>query len=252
MPEPPNTENKQPRLSLIIPAYNEAGRIEKTLRHVLQYFDGQDYNAEVVVVDDGSTDATSGVIRAFRTAYRTPVRLHAFPVNRGKGAAVRAGMLEVAHGEYRLFFDADESTPIQEVEKLWPLLEGGTPIVIGSRALPDSQVEVHQARYRESLGRIFNRIIRLFGLTAFVDTQCGFKVFSAEAAGEVFSRQTLEGFSFDVEILYIAAKHNIAIAEVPVRWRNNEASRVNPVTDSIRMFRDLLVIKYQDWKRRYD
>lgn len=249
-PESPTTS--PPKLSLVIPAYNEAGRIERTLRHVLQYFDEQPYEAEVVVVDDGSRDATAGVIRAFHTAYRTPVRLHQLAHNRGKGAAVRAGMLEVARGANRLFFDADESTPIGEVEKLWPRLNDGADIVIGSRSLPESEVEVHQAKYREAMGRTFNRILRLLGLTHFVDTQCGFKIFTAEAAQTVFARQTLEGFSFDVEILCIAQKHGLRIDEVPVRWLNHDASRVNPVTDSIRMFVDLLVIKYQDWKKVYD
>lgn len=249
--ETPKT-SATPRLSLIIPAYNEAGRIEKTLRHVLQYFDTQDYSAEVVVVDDGSTDATTGVIRAFHAAYKTPIRLHTLPENQGKGAAVKTGMLTVARGEYRLFFDADESTPIQEVEKIWPLLDDGIDIVIGSRSLPESQVEVHQARYRETMGRTFNRMLRLLRLTPYVDTQCGFKVFTAAAAKQVFSRQTLHGFSFDVEVLFIAAKRGLRIAEVPVRWRNNEASRVNPITDSLRMFRDCLVILYHVWTRDYD
>jgi len=241
-----------PRLSLIIPAFNEAGRIEKTLRHVLRYFDDQEYDAEVIVVDDGSTDATAGVIRAFRTAYKTPLHLHQLPQNQGKGAAVKAGMLNAAKGDFRLFFDADESTPIEEVEKLWPALESGTSVVIGSRSLPESQVEVHQAAYREGMGRIFNRILRLLGLTTYIDTQCGFKAFSASAAEIIFSRQTLDGFSFDVEVLHIARKHNLTIAEVPVVWRNNDASKVNPLTDSIRMFYDLFAIKYRDWNHVYD
>jgi len=240
-----------PKLSLIIPAYNEAGRIESTLRHALQYFDEQDYAAEIVVVDDGSTDATTGVIRAFHTAYTTPVKLHSLPENRGKGAAVKVGMLDVARGDYRLFFDADASTPIEEVGKLWSLLESGADIVIGSRSLPESEIELHQAKYRESMGRVFNHILRILKLTPFIDTQCGFKVFSAAAAKDIFSRQTLDGFSFDVEVLHIAQKHGYQIAEVPVRWRNNEASKVNPITDSFRMFCDLLRIKYREWNHAY-
>ncbi len=241
-----------PRLSLVIPAYNEAGRIERTLRHVLQYFDAQPYSAEVIVVDDGSTDATAGIIRAFHTPYRTPVHLHQLSENRGKGAAVKAGMLEVAQGEFRIFFDADGSTPIEEVEKLWPLLDSGVDVVLASRSLPDSQVEVHQAKYREAMGRVFNRILHILKLTSFIDTQCGFKAFSATATEQLFRRQTLDGFSFDVELLHIAEKLELRIEEIPVRWRNSRASRVNPVTDSMRMFWDLLVIRYRDWKHVYD
>tara|TARA_R110001592_G_scaffold71295_2_gene218014 strand:+ start:684 stop:1442 length:759 start_codon:yes stop_codon:yes gene_type:complete len=240
------------RLSLIIPAYNEAGRIEKTLRLVLRYLDDADYSAEVIVVDDGSTDATAGVIRAFRTAYTTPLRLHQLPKNKGKGAAVKAGMLEVAYGEVRVFFDADASTPIEELEKIWEPLASGAQVVIGSRSLPDSQVEIHQAKYRETMGRTYNRILRVLGLTSFIDTQCGFKAFTAEATELLFRRQTLDGFSFDVELLYIATKHGLPITEIPVVWRNNEASRVNPVTDSFHMFWDLLRIKYRNWNHVYD
>ena len=248
----PDKKSDVPRLSLIIPAYNEAGRIEKTLRHALRYLDDQDYDAELIVVDDGSTDATAGVIRAFRTAYTTPLRLHQLPKNKGKGAAVKAGMIQMAKGEIRVFFDADESTPIEELAKLWPVIDGGAEVVIGSRSLPDSQVEIRQAKYRESMGRIFNRMLRLLKLSDFIDTQCGFKAFTAAAAHQIFSRQTLDGFSFDVEILYIAQKRGLKIDEIPVVWRNNEASRVNPLTDSTRMFFDLLRIKVRDWKHVYD
>lgn len=248
----PQKKAESPKLSLIIPAYNEAGRIEKTLRHTLRYLDDQDYDSELIVVDDGSTDATAGVIRAFRTAYTTPLRLHQLPTNKGKGAAVKAGMLEVAKGQVRVFFDADESTPIEEIKKLWAPLEAGASVVIGSRSLPDSQVEVRQASYRENMGRTFNRILRLLKLSSYVDTQCGFKAFTAAAAEQTFSRQTLNGFSFDVEVLYIAQKHGFHIAEIPVVWRNNEASRVNPLTDSPRMFFDLLRIKFRDWNHVYD
>lgn len=240
------TNNIPPRLSVVIPAYNEAMRIESTLVHVLRYLEEQPYTSEIIVVDDGSTDATFGIVRNMRPPNRTPLRVHQLKENRGKGAAVKTGMLELARGEYRLFYDADASTPIEEVEKLWPCFDAGAAVVIGSRSLPDSEVEVHQAPYREFMGRIFNQLLHLFRLSSFVDTQCGFKAFTADATALIFSRQTLERFSFDVELLYIAQKHNLPISEVPVRWINSPASRVDPVRDSMRMFWDLLVIHYRN------
>ena len=243
--------DEQPRLSLVIPAYNEAMRIESTLVHVLRYLEEQPYASEIIVVDDGSRDATFGVVRNMRTPNRTPVRLHQLPENRGKGAAVKAGMLEKATGAFRVFYDADASTPIEELEKVWPMFDAGADIVIGSRSLPESRVEVHQAPYREFMGRTFNRILKLLRLTAFVDTQCGFKAFTAQAAEAVFSRQTLDGFSFDVEILFVADRNGLAIREVPVRWLNSPASRVNPVRDSLRMFWDLILIHYRNWQGQY-
>ncbi|MBX3180183.1 MAG: glycosyltransferase family 2 protein [Candidatus Hydrogenedentes bacterium] len=249
---PANTPpDPHPRLSVVIPAYNEAMRIEATLVHLQRYLDKQDYSSEIIVVDDGSTDATFGIVRNMRTPSRIPVRIHQLPENRGKGAAVKAGMAGLARGAVRLFYDADASTPIEELEKVWPALEAGADVVIGSRALPDSRVELHQAPYREFLGRVFNRLLKLLRLTAFLDTQCGFKAFTAEAAEQVFPRQTLEGFSFDVELLFIAARAGLDIREVPVRWINSPASRVNPVTDSARMFRDVFLIHYRNWQGRY-
>lgn len=240
-----------PRLSIVIPAYNEASRIESTLVHVLRYLESQDYLSEIIVVDDGSTDATFGVVRNMRTPNRTPIRIHQLKTNQGKGAAVRAGMAEIARGEYRVFYDADASTPVEEVGQLWAAFEAGADIVIGSRSLPESRVEVRQAPYRELMGRTYNRILKLMGLTRYVDTQCGFKAFTASAAEIVFPRQTITRFSFDVELLFVAEKHGLTIVEVPVRWINSRASRVNPIRDSARMFLDLFLIRYRDWQGRY-
>ena len=240
-----------PRLSIVIPAYNEASRIESTLVHVLRYLERQDYLSEIIIVDDGSRDATFGVVRNLRTPNRTPIRVHQFKVNQGKGAAVKFGMAELALGEYRVFYDADASTPIEEVDRIWAEFEAGADIVIGSRSLPESNVEVRQAWYREFMGRTYNRILKALNLTDFVDTQCGFKAFTASATACVFPRQTVERFSFDVELLFIAAKHGLNIRELPVRWINSRASRVSPVRDSARMFWDLILIHYRNWQGRY-
>ena len=240
-----------PRLSIVIPAYNEASRIESTLVHVLRYLERQDYPSEIIVVDDGSTDATFGVVRNMRTPNRTPIRILQLKANQGKGAAVKAGMEGMARGAYRLFYDADASTPIEEVDRIWAEFEAGADIVIGSRSLPASHVEVRQAPYREFMGRTYNRLLKALRLTRFVDTQCGFKAFTADAAACLFPRQTVSRFSFDVELLFIAGKHGLSIREVPVRWINSRASRVNPVRDSARMFVDLFLIHYRGWQGRY-
>lgn len=235
-------------LSLIIPAYNEANRIRETLAVVQDYLERQDYESEVIVVDDGSTDGTPDVVRE---AAGSRTRVVSLPQNMGKGAAVREGMLPHATGAYRVFFDADGSTPIGELEKLWPCFDSGADIVIGSRALAASQVQVHQTWYREMMGRMNNAILRALGLTPYLDTQCGFKGFTARACEVVFTRQTIERFSFDVELLRIAARHDLRIDEVPVVWRNSPHTSLNPLTDSTRMLWDLLVIRAKDWRGDY-
>ncbi|MBX7258718.1 MAG: glycosyltransferase family 2 protein [Candidatus Hydrogenedentes bacterium] len=232
--------------SLVIPAYNEEQRIGETLAHIHEYVTAQAYDWEVIVVDDGSTDRTSDIVREDFPW----VKLETYSPNRGKGHAVRAGM-RLARGAYRVFYDADASTPIEEVEKLWPQFKSGADIVIGSRAMPGSEVQSHQAWYRENMGRIFNVILRALGLTHFRDTQCGFKGFSAAACEIVFTRQTIEGFGFDVELLYIAAKHGMRVVQVPVRWRNSKKTTVNPITDSARMVAEAVSIRLKDVRGLY-
>jgi dolichyl-phosphate beta-glucosyltransferase len=233
-------------LSLVIPAYNEALRIGTTLEQVRSYLARQDYDSEIIVVDDGSRDETAAVVGTFEG-----VRLVRLDRNRGKGAATRRGMLTEAKGAYRFYYDADASTPIAEVETCWPRFAAGAEIVIGSRALAASRIEIRQAWYRQSMGRVYNVILRSMGLTPFLDTQCGFKGFTARAVEICFSRQTLDGFSFDAELLHIAALHGLRIDEVPVRWLNSPKSRVNPVTDSTRMFFDLLRVRANAAAGRY-
>jgi len=234
------------RLSLIIPAYNEASRIGNTLRDCLDYFARQDYDFEIIVVDDGSHDGTSELVRR-----EFPnVRLISYAPNRGKGYAVKQGMLE-AQGQYRLFYDADGSTPISEVDKLWVPLSAGADVVIGSRSSPGSQVELHQNPLREFMGRTFNLLTRILLGERFIDTQCGFKVFTAESTAQIFPRQTLDRFCFDAELLYIARTQGLKITEIPVRWINSPNSRVTLVADSARMLKDLFKIRLNAIRNKY-
>jgi dolichyl-phosphate beta-glucosyltransferase len=211
-----------PRLSVVIPAFNEKARLPQTLRRIDEYLRGRQATFEIVVVDDGSRDGTADVARA---TLGDAVTVLVNDRNRGKGYSVRRGML-AARGERRLMSDADLSTPIEELERLERKLGEGLDVVIASRSVPGANVEVHQPALREALGRLFNRVVRLLTLPGLRDTQCGFKLFSAEAAEEAFSRARLPGFSFDVEVLYIALRRGRRIAELPVTWRNDAATRV--------------------------
>lgn len=238
-------------LSLVIPAYNEADRIGDTLTKAMAYFARQSYEAEVIVVDDGSSDKTCEIVNNLAADAVVPLLLERLPKNQGKGAAVRTGMLQRASGQYRFYYDADASTPIEEIDRCFALFASGADIVIGSRALPDSVIQVRQAWYREYMGRCFNLLEQLLGVTVFKDTQCGFKGFTASATETCFARQTINHFSFDAELLFIAQKHALNIQEIPVRWLNSPKSRVNPLTDSVHMFFDLLVIRANNLAGRY-
>lgn len=234
------------RLSIVIPAYNEEERIGSTIKAIDAYRAKLDYDSEVIVVDDGSTDNTVAVVHDTDPG----VQVISYAPNRGKGHAVRAGMT-AAKGDYRLFYDADASTPIEEINKLWPRFDEGADIVIGSRSLPESDVQIHQPWYRENMGRVFNGIIRVLGVTRFHDTQCGFKAFTAQACNLVFPRQTIERFSFDAELLYIAEKHQLRVEQLPIRWINCPHTSVNPLTDSACMFWDAATIRFKDLMGRY-
>lgn len=238
-------------LSLVIPAYNEADRIGATLSSALAYFARQDYASEIIVVDDGSTDDTAGVVRRYLEEHPEKIRLECLPGNRGKGYAVRMGMLGLAAGDFRFYYDADGSTPIEELDRCPALFAAGADIVIGSRALPESVIQRRQAWYREHMGRCYNRLEKALGITPYADTQCGFKGFTARAAEICFSRQTIHRFSFDAELLYIAARHGLRIVELPVSWVNSPKSKVNPVSDAARMFVDLLAIRVKTLTQRY-
>ena len=237
-------------LSIIIPAYNEEKRLPATLVRVCEYLSanhGEDW--EVLVVDDGSKDETAPLVEEW--SHREPrVRLVRNPGNRGKGYAVRNGMLS-ATGKWRLFSDADLSAPIEEVAKL---LEGvqtqDAQMAIGSRALDRSLVSVHQSAFREASGRFFNLIMRFATGLPFLDTQCGFKLYSANAAEEVFRRQLLDGFSFDVEDLVIAKKLGLRCLEIPVRWANVEGTKVSAFSGA-KSFADLITIRWNSLSGKY-
>ena len=233
--------------SIVIPAYNEAKRLPRTLERVQAYLSQQTYDAEIVVVDDGSRDGTADLVR--RDWPR--VRLASYKPNRGKGFAVKMGMT-TASGEYRIFYDADGATPIEELERVWPRFQDGADIVIGSRSVPDARVLVHQAWYRELIGRGFNRLLRILRLTPFIDTQCGFKAFTARAARIVFAKQLLHRFTFDAEVLLIATRHGLRIVEVPVEWTNSKSSRVNLLTTAPRTLRDIVQIRRNLARGLYD
>lgn len=231
------------QLSVVIPAYNEACRIGPSLQRVWDYL-CVNYGAggfEIIVVDDGSSDSTVTLVEQFRS-HAPDVRLIRFALNQGKGAAVRAGMV-AAVGDAVLFSDADLSTPIEEVEPALKLIREGSDVVIGSRALAGSQVLVHQTLLRESLGRLFNRLIRAFLRIPFRDTQCGFKLFRREAARAVFQRARTNGFAFDVEALLLALQLGYVVRELPVRWVNDPESRVTLWRHPAQMLADLWRIR---------
>ena len=237
-------------LSIVIPAYNEEKRIGRTLEKVMGYLKTKDYECEIIVVNDGSTDSTREMIRKFE-GMDSMLSVIENKIGKGKGYSVRRGMLE-ARGKFALFSDADLSTPIEEIEKLIYWLEKDYDIAIGSRDLPDSQVEIHQSFLREGMGKIFNKIMNLIVFTGFKDTQCGFKCFKRHVVNKVFSKQRINGFAFDVENILIAMQHGFRIKEVPVRWLNSPYSKVSVVRDPALMLYDLFRIKFNNFAKKYN
>ena len=235
-----------PALSVVIPAYNEERRLPGTLRSVVEYLRPRGTAFEILVVDDGSTDGTAAKVEAFADP---AVQLLRGQENRGKGHAVRTGMLK-ARGARRLMTDADLSTPIADLGRLEEALGRGFDVAIGSRALPGSNVEVRQGAFREGMGRVFNVGVRLLLLPDLRDTQCGFKLFTAEAARVAFGASRLEGFCFDVEALVVARQHGLRIVEVPVTWRNDIATRVG-LTKGAQAFIDLARIRWSRSRGTY-
>jgi dolichyl-phosphate beta-glucosyltransferase len=228
-------------ISVVIPAYNEVERIPATLRRVREYLDGCGEEYEVIVVDDGSTDDTVAFVAGAAGGW-AQLSVHSLGSNQGKGAAVRAGMLR-ARGELRLFSDADLSTPIEELPRLRERLRGRCTVAIASRAVPGSTIDVHQPGRREMMGRAYNRLVQLLVLPGLHDTQCGFKLFTAEAASTCFEPLRTAGFGFDAEVLVRARRRGWEVAEVPVRWSHREDSRVSALRDSGLVLFDLLRLR---------
>ena len=229
------------KLSVVIPAYNEEKRIRTALEQILKYFKDRDHEYEILVVNDGSTDQTAAVAREVLKG--CPFQILDIQPNRGKGNAVKTGMLKAA-GDLILFTDADLSTPIEEFDKFIRAHGQGYDVVIGSRDLPDSKVEVHQAPLRELMGKVFNLIARMLTFRGIHDSQCGFKSFTHAAARQLFSLQKIDGFSFDAELLYLCQRKGYRLLECPVTWRNEPQSRVRIVSDPIKMFLDLIRIRW--------
>ena len=233
-----------PYLSIVIPAYNEAKRLGPTLDVSLKHLDARGIQAEVIVADDGSSDATASVVETVR-ASDPRVRLVSFPVNRGKGAAVRAGSL-AATGSLVLISDADLSTPIEEHAKLAAVIrDRDLDVVIGSRALPGSNVQVPQAWLRQTMGRTFNTIIRTITGLPFRDTQCGFKLMDRDRVMPLFGKMVVNRFAFDVELLFLCARFGLSVADVPVIWRNASGSKVSVLADPLNMISDVFRVRWR-------
>jgi dolichyl-phosphate beta-glucosyltransferase len=229
------------KLSVIIPAYNEAQRISPTLERVSGYLGAGTHDVELLVVDDGSADETPALVREW-SARQPMIRLLRNGVNMGKGASVRNGIL-ASVGEQVLISDADLSTPIEEIEKLRAALHEGYDVAIGSRGLRGADIALRQPWYREYMGKTFNLLVKLLLFRGIEDTQCGFKLLRREAARNIFSRCRVRGFGFDVEALFLARKMGYRIKEVPIRWENSPASKVRIPRDPAFMFLELVMIR---------
>ncbi len=236
----PNLADDGPFLTVVVPAYNEAKRIGTSLERIRAYLSRKDYPWEILVVDDGSSDETNAIVARVLADCNGKVLRYA--PNRGKGHAVRYGMLR-ASGRLVLFSDADLATPIEELDTLQKAIENGADVAIGSRDVPGARLERRQSLIRELGGKLFNRCVQLFAVPGIRDTQCGFKLFTSEAAANIFSLCTIDNFSFDVEVLYLARRLGYRIAEVPVTWRHQEGSKVRLWRDAPRMLRTLMRIR---------
>ena len=242
-------DNKKIYLSVVIPAYKEAGRIGNTLNKVSEYLAGQKYSSEIIVVVDGSPDNTSDVVEQLLPKIKN-LRLIDNKENRGKGYVVRQGMTK-AKGEIRVFMDADNSTSIDHIEKMFPEFDKGAEVVIGSRDIKGADIAVPQPWWRIALGNIFNLIVQIIsGLWGIWDTQCGFKAFTAKAVDGIFPKCRIDRFAFDVEILALAKKMRYKVKEIPVRWINDTASTVN-FKSMVKMLIDVVKIRWNVLLRRY-
>lgn len=241
------TERKEVALSIVIPAYNEQFRLPTTLISFIDYLERTSRDYEIIIVDDGSSDQTAEIARKFERI-RKQIRLITIPINQGKGNAVRLGMIN-AVGKRVLFADADGATPMEEVERLEAALDRGADVAFGSRALRSEDTKVKALWHRRIIGRIFNFLVNALILPGVKDSQCGFKLFTPNAV-QLFRRQTLNRWGFDVEILFLARKSNLKMEEVPVNWTNVPGSKVNLAVDSIGMFIDIILVRIRHLGKR--
>lgn len=229
-------------ISVIIPIYNEEKRFSKTISSVVNFLSKQNYQSEIVVVNDGSTDKTIDLVKSFISKYPI-ITLINYSQNKGKGYAVKKGML-LAKGEKRLFMDVDGSTPISEISKLLPYFDCGYDVVIGSRRVVGANIFSDQPWYRLVLGWMFRNIVNLILPLGIIDSQNGFKMFSAKSANEIFNKQTIDGWAFDVEILYLAKKNGYKIKEAPISWTNDKESKVT-LKGMVKMLWELIKIRLE-------
>jgi dolichyl-phosphate beta-glucosyltransferase len=245
----PASESAAPRfLSIIIPAYNEEKRLPDSLPKIIHFARQQAYPVEVIVVDDGSSDRTADVVREFQ---KDASFISLLPVDHGgKGHAVRAGMQQ-AQGEYLFLCDSDLSMPIEEVTKFLPPALDGYDVAIASREVAGAR-RYNEPPYRHLMGRVFNLIVRVLAVHGIQDTQAGFKCFRRQAACQVFPLQTIKGWGFDVEVLFIAQRRGLRIVEVPIHWYYMNRSRVRPIQDTYNMLREVLKVRFNNWRGLYN
>jgi glycosyltransferase involved in cell wall biosynthesis len=234
----------------VIPAYNESARIERTLDRVMLCVRDQGWDAEVLVVDDGSQDQTAAIVEHWMTIH-PQLKLVRNPGNRGKGYSVRNGLLQAA-GDIVMFTDADLSAPMEEAELLVAAIHGGADIAIGSRWLDKTRQTTHQPIYRRFFGRCFNAVTRMAMGLPFKDTQCGFKAFTRASAQVIFRLQRIERWGFDPEILFLARKLNMVVQEVPVSWGHDERSRISYLKDGMKMLEEIALIRWNFLTGKYD
>jgi len=237
-----------PLLSIIIPAHNEENRLPASLEKVLAFLRSQNYSAEIILVENGSSDRTPEIAR--QAAERNPQVRWIQETLAGKGRAVRSGML-AAKGDYRFICDADLSMPIEEVNRFLPEHAPPYDVAIASREVPGA-IRYDEPTYRHWIGRVFNWLVRTITLPGLQDTQCGFKCFRAEVAMDLFPRQTIDGWTFDVEILFLALRRGWRVIEIPIPWYYNPGSRVRIITDSLQMLSDLFLVRWNALHGRYD
>jgi dolichyl-phosphate beta-glucosyltransferase len=241
------TAQDRPLLSIIIPAYNEQERLPTSLDQVVEFAARQDYGIEVIVVNNNSSDRTPEIAADYASRYEC-IRALDEP-HQGKGAAVKAGIM-AGKGDYLFVCDADFSMPVEEIAKFMPPALNGYDIAIASRELPDSR-RIEEPDYRHLMGRVFNFVVRVLAIPKLNDTQCGFKVFSRDVAEKVFPMQTIDGWAFDVEILFIAQRLGYSIVEVPITWHYMPQSRISPLRDSVNMLVEVIRVRLNGWRGKY-